>query len=78
MVLYDIGDCFSIALALRIGLEGADNPLVIPVWGRHQQNKIFSMLICREEGLDLRAVLSCTGIYGHVKRLIEKSGKDMN
>ncbi len=42
MVLYDIGDCFSIGLALRIGLEGAEYPLVIPVWGGHQQNKLLS------------------------------------
>jgi hypothetical protein len=78
MVLYDIGDCFSIVLALRIGLEGVEYPLVVPVLGSHRQTNSSLMLAWSGEGPDLRVVLSCAGFYGHVKRLNEKSGKDMH
>jgi hypothetical protein len=77
MVLYDIGDRFSIGLALRIGLERAEYPLVIPVLGSHNKTNSSLMLAWREEGLDLHAGFSCAGIYRHVKRLIEKSRNDM-
>ncbi len=63
MVLYDIGDLFSIRLALRIGLEGVEYPMVIQVLEVTKKTNSSLMLAWREECLDLRPRVFPVQVY---------------